>query len=32
MLEIGEETAKVLLVMFGGERFVEVGLEVLEAA
>ena len=32
VLEIGEETAKVLLVMFGGERFVEVGLEVLEAA
>ena len=32
VLEIGEETAKVLLTMFGGERCVEVGLEVLEAA
>ena len=32
VVEIGEETAKVLLKMFGSERFVEVGLEVLERA
>ena len=32
VVEIGAETAKVLLKMFGSERFVEVGLEVLEKA